>query len=374
MDTNLNDDLIKLVRFSVVSIERDRERVLRHGEQLVLDAMSGEAFSSWMVAVYLQSTDVPIQEEEKKYLCVCFAVLCRWPKQDREFEKRQIEVLDEIREALARRPEPKPKPEPEPKTGPDGRGLYAEMMQRLDGNRGLLLDWRHAFQRCRGAFSSAVAEAFNEHRNAGTFQARQIDADALRVAFKEGVEAQKGLHPRTLDRFAGRSRGEFLTYDLRTDGALGGPTMYREWERTRESGGALVQRTTVSARGYLEPAEVGENPGDRADVTINVHREDLGLVSWASNFQQGRQEMPFICYPLGKDALLWIAQLMSERLDPLFPGAFLVFHKWPGRSQSKRFFSLVAFSFAFDFEACSAGVIGDTFWKGRFEVESEQIP
>jgi hypothetical protein len=114
MDTNLSDDMVKLVRYTIVSIERDDEKVIHHAEEIVTDNLSDEAFSSWMIASYLQSEDYRIKSSkdakhriehgDKKYLRVCFEVLCRWPKQDRKYEKRQLEVLEGIREAILRRP------------------------------------------------------------------------------------------------------------------------------------------------------------------------------------------------------------------------------------------------------------------------------
>ena len=114
MDTNLSDDMVKLVRYTIVSIERDHERIIHHGEEIVTDNLTDDAFASWMIASYLQSREYAqrrsedprheIEHEHKKYLRVCYEVLCRWPKQDRKYEKRQLEVLEGIRDAILRKP------------------------------------------------------------------------------------------------------------------------------------------------------------------------------------------------------------------------------------------------------------------------------
>jgi len=114
MDTNLSDDMVKLVRYTIVSIERDHERIIHHNEEIVTDNLTDDAFASWMIASYLQSKEYmrkvdedprhKIRHDHKKNLRVCFEVLCRWPKQDRKYEKRQLEVLEGIREAILRRP------------------------------------------------------------------------------------------------------------------------------------------------------------------------------------------------------------------------------------------------------------------------------
>lgn len=114
MDTNLSDDMVKLVRYTIVSIERDHERIIHHDEEIVTDNLTDDAFASWMIASYLQSKvykrrvdedpDNRVKHDHKKNLRVCYEVLCRWPKQDRKYEKRQLEVLEGIREAILRRP------------------------------------------------------------------------------------------------------------------------------------------------------------------------------------------------------------------------------------------------------------------------------
>lgn len=114
MDTNLADDMVKLVRYTIVTIERDHERILHRGEELVTDNMTDDAFASWMIASYLQSDDYrhktaadprhEVPHGQKKYLRVFYEVLGRWPKQDRKYEKRQLEILEGIREAIENRP------------------------------------------------------------------------------------------------------------------------------------------------------------------------------------------------------------------------------------------------------------------------------
>jgi len=55
MDRSLNDDQVKLVRYSIVSIRRDCEHQLPRGagQTVVTEAMSGDDFASWMIARYL---------------------------------------------------------------------------------------------------------------------------------------------------------------------------------------------------------------------------------------------------------------------------------------------------------------------------------
>ena len=95
---DLNNNNIKLVKYTIVCIDRKHERVLHADERIVLDPMSHAAFTSWMIAEYLQSA--PIADEEQPYLRVSFAVLASWPREALAYQERQREVLEQIRDKL----------------------------------------------------------------------------------------------------------------------------------------------------------------------------------------------------------------------------------------------------------------------------------
>lgn len=124
---SLDDEMVKLVAYTIVSIKRDEEKVME-GEQsegsiVVTDRMSGEAFAAWMIANYMQAELATIDqkrknapddkekraieeqlkelEKERKYLRVYFVVSTRWPREPKKFEEREVEVLREIKEKLA---------------------------------------------------------------------------------------------------------------------------------------------------------------------------------------------------------------------------------------------------------------------------------
>ena len=46
----LNNNNIKLVKYTIVCIDRKHERVLHADEKIVVDPMSHAAFASWMIA------------------------------------------------------------------------------------------------------------------------------------------------------------------------------------------------------------------------------------------------------------------------------------------------------------------------------------
>ena len=53
---NLNDDMVKLVAYSIVSIRREDERVLDGGEGtvIVVEPMTDETFTAYIIGHYLQ--------------------------------------------------------------------------------------------------------------------------------------------------------------------------------------------------------------------------------------------------------------------------------------------------------------------------------
>ena len=102
-DMSLSDDMVKLVRFTIVNIERDREKILAKDEEIVTDSMTDDAFASWMISKHVKPHGGSGDDDPRKYLRVSYEVVSRWPKQDRKYEKRQLEVLEGIREAIEKR-------------------------------------------------------------------------------------------------------------------------------------------------------------------------------------------------------------------------------------------------------------------------------
>ena len=103
--TNLEDDCVKLVAYTIVSLKRDKEKIMEEGEgsEIVTERMTSKAFTAWIIAKYLQNTKIP---EEKlkphlKYLRVYYVVSHRWPRQPMEFEERQMDALEKIRNKMA---------------------------------------------------------------------------------------------------------------------------------------------------------------------------------------------------------------------------------------------------------------------------------
>ncbi len=92
---DLNDNLVKLVRYSIVSIERGRERVLVCNKcKVFADKMNPCDFQAWIVADYCRRYRV--DPATQKFLRVAYRVLGRWPKAPLYYESNQLERLEEI--------------------------------------------------------------------------------------------------------------------------------------------------------------------------------------------------------------------------------------------------------------------------------------
>ena len=131
-DTNLSGDQVKLVRYTIVSVDRDRERKLEEGEILVTDDLTPDGFASWRIAAYFQRPDhEPIPHEEKKFLRVCYRVLCRWHRESLHYQERQLDELRGIREAIETSPaRPVAPPQPPPALGPDEQAVLDALRAR----------------------------------------------------------------------------------------------------------------------------------------------------------------------------------------------------------------------------------------------------
>lgn len=155
---NLNDNMVKLVAYAIVSVRRGHERILDGGEGtlLVTGKMTADSFTSFIIGRYLQQevskddkeeaikelikalgrylrngangdarkfaelfrtylqdaltdkepSDVQpkklrrIPDEDRRFLRVHFVVSNRWAREPEKFEEKQIAVLEEIRQAI----------------------------------------------------------------------------------------------------------------------------------------------------------------------------------------------------------------------------------------------------------------------------------
>lgn len=142
-DTNLNDDMLKLVRYKVLFVKRGYEVAFPEQEELVFDNMTDTAFVAWKIAEFIQQlneTVLPskwvtkgypfgeaekprdpeigrkwqqesggrpserrvywLPEGDKKFLRVYYEVLARYTREKFRHDEREVEVLEQIRDVI----------------------------------------------------------------------------------------------------------------------------------------------------------------------------------------------------------------------------------------------------------------------------------
>lgn len=115
-DQDLSGDDLKLVRYTILYIQRDREAFLERGEELVAGNLDGNTFASylidrWRAGFQRQGIEPPpakwgggfrpdFAREDWKYLRVYFEVLQRFPREEKEYDRTQVDALNRIAHAL----------------------------------------------------------------------------------------------------------------------------------------------------------------------------------------------------------------------------------------------------------------------------------
>lgn len=124
-DTDLSDDMLKLVQYKILFIKRDYEAVFPEREEFVPDNLSRSAYIAWKIAEFIQNLDEierpgqwsennyppgvkgntirRLPEDDKKYLQVYYKVLARYTRGKYRYEKNQIKALKQIRNAIKSR-------------------------------------------------------------------------------------------------------------------------------------------------------------------------------------------------------------------------------------------------------------------------------
>jgi hypothetical protein len=99
MDQDLSTDDLKLVRYRVVLTKRDSEHLICHGEMLVNYKTTAPDFGGLVTAECLQKHPLK-HPDDNKYIRTSIEVIARYPKQDKEYDKEQVEVLREIKDKI----------------------------------------------------------------------------------------------------------------------------------------------------------------------------------------------------------------------------------------------------------------------------------
>jgi hypothetical protein len=97
--SHYGSDQVKLVQYSVVDIGRGaREESVCCRQMIIRDCMTAESFRNQVIAEYVRANP----SVKGKNLRVYFKVLDCWCKEEWDYEEKQIDVLEEIRDAIGR--------------------------------------------------------------------------------------------------------------------------------------------------------------------------------------------------------------------------------------------------------------------------------
>ena len=108
-----DETVVKLLAYTIVALKRGDEKIMDGGEGsvIVTQKMTGETFTSWILARYLQqevtAEDGSIQrrgdlipKSDLKYLRVYYVVSNRWPRQPLEYEEKNVAILQKISDSI----------------------------------------------------------------------------------------------------------------------------------------------------------------------------------------------------------------------------------------------------------------------------------
>ena len=106
-ENSLSNDRVKVVEYSILTIKPDHEHHFPHFPRIRVfsDNMTGEDFTSWVIAEYFQEhPDAVPDPKDKKYVRVCWDVKCTFEPEDANYDKEEVDVLKQIRDAIAGKP------------------------------------------------------------------------------------------------------------------------------------------------------------------------------------------------------------------------------------------------------------------------------
>ncbi len=107
-DSNLNDDMVRLVKYRIVFTKPDHEDVLSSKEETInyrtsVEQYAGLQMARLMVEVYADPNHkyrFLLEKANQRYVKVSVEVLDRFPKEDEYFERRQTEAWERISRAV----------------------------------------------------------------------------------------------------------------------------------------------------------------------------------------------------------------------------------------------------------------------------------
>jgi hypothetical protein len=401
LDKNLQDEMLKLVRYKILFVRREYEAAFPEQEDIVSDNLDGDAFSAWKVAEFIQDLDrsetrIParwlekgyppeefrrgdfltgIPHEDKKYLRVYYEVLERYAREKFKYEEQQIRVLEEIRDKVA-------------DTVLYGSLLgdpYNELQNRLNLSAQVFDQWRSNFSGCAQNISRDLAQIFNKYRHLGHLEAPEITEQEIRKA----ITAPPPFSRETLDRFTGPTVGDIRIYVVQGRAEpeeIPTPPLYSIWGPAIQTPNSekFTQRITGSPIANIDPqdnqAVWKAIARHQLNPILNVYAKNLGLVTWTTANVGPPSHLRSLGYELG-GKILWINQWLNPDMTPLLgtPPAqpyvnvkenqLILSIDFLEKKNGKTGFCVYAIHIDFDFKKCSAKFAGPIM-KMRHELIS----
>ena len=107
-DNNLNDDMVKLIEYSIISIERRNERIVAHATDaegkygtpmlyLETGRVTGDGFSNARIADYVKQHcgKDELKDLDLDSLRVYYNVVARWPQSSLKYEEKILDLEQE---------------------------------------------------------------------------------------------------------------------------------------------------------------------------------------------------------------------------------------------------------------------------------------
>lgn len=241
-------------------------------------------------------------------------------------------------------------------------------MGAFDEQAGNYRRWRAGITESAAPLSRLIATKYAALAGIGDFQDLPIDADALRKMFEAGIEP---FDRDEFERYQGAAKATFSFYDMTQGERQASSALYSYWDpETITDGDRHYQRVTGSSAGYYRPDRLPDLNKNTVDLTVNAYIPDLGLCSYVSMYQGGRQLKASVGYKLPHQyEELWFVRNLKPDGSDTGGNDFMLSHEWKGIRNGRRSYFMTGIFLSIDFDARSVEVKGNQFWRALYEAD-----
>lgn len=245
---------------------------------------------------------------------------------------------------------------------------YYPLLRHKEDFKENYLKWRNGFKKCKKELSHFIVVLFHNHLSVGEFPGLEIDEKALEENFGQ---VKKKFDLETFNRYAGKAKGVFRTYEYGTNKELNVNTLYSYWRpETFPINNRNAKKISGSFGGYFDPHNLPHLHNGEVDIIFNSYHEDVGLTSWVEIYQKRRQQRTSFGYKMPHPhEILWFVKDVSFDGIPADNNVFMTSHEWKGKKNGKTYYYMVAFFLEIDFENCTVKIHGNQYWRALYEEE-----